>query len=92
MVFIFAALYHFTPCRKLKWKDVMPGAIFTTIGWVVCSLLFSLYVNNFGSYSMIYGSIGAVIILMTWLFLISEVLLIGGEINATLTLCSNCKK
>lgn len=91
MIFIFAALYHFTPCRRLTWREVMPGAIFTTMGWIVCSVLFSLYVNNFNSYSMIYGSIGAVIILMTWMFLISEVLLIGGEINATMTLCKNCK-
>lgn len=91
MMFIFAAIYHFIPCRKLTWKEVIPGAVFTSIGWIVCSEAFSYYVNKFSNYSMLYGSIGAVIILMTWLFLISVLLLVGGEINATLSLCKACK-
>ncbi len=90
MIFIFSALYHYTPCRKLTWKEVLPGSIFATIGWGVFSELFSLYINNFGNYSKIYGSIGAVIIFMTWLFMISVILLVGGEINATLALCKEC--
>lgn len=91
MVIIFAAIYYFIPCRKLSWKEVLPGGIFTSIGWIVCSEAFSYYVNNFSNYSRLYGSIGAVIILMTWLFLISVLLLLGGEINATLSLCKECK-
>jgi len=91
MMFIFASIYHFIPCRKLTWKEVIPGATFTSIGWIVCSEAFSYYVNKFSNYSMLYGSIGAVIILMTWLFLISVLLLVGGEINATLSLCKECK-
>jgi membrane protein len=91
MMFIFASIYYFIPCRKLTWKEVIPGAIFTSIGWIICSEAFSYYVNKFSNYSMLYGSIGAVIILMTWLFLISILLLVGGEINATLSLCKECK-
>jgi len=91
MMIIFALIYHFIPCRKLTWKEVIPGAAFTSIGWIVCSEAFSYYVNKFSNYSMLYGSIGAVIILMTWLFLISIILLVGGEINATLSFCKECK-
>ena len=85
MIFVFSSLFYFVPCRKLTWREVLPGAIFTTLGWALSSVIFSFYINNFGNYSKIYGSIGAVIVFMTWLFLISIVLLIGGEINATLS-------
>ncbi|MCB2290001.1 YihY/virulence factor BrkB family protein [Clostridium sp. CS001] len=82
MIFIFAALYHFTPCRRLNWKEVVPGAIFTTLGWLVASLGFAYYVNNFNNYSSVYGGIGAVIVLMLWLYITSIIILVGGEINA----------
>lgn len=83
-IFIFAALYRYTPCRRLTWKEVMPGAIFSTITLIIVSLGFAYYVNNFGNYSKIYGSIGAVIVLLTWLFILSIIILMGGELNATL--------
>lgn len=84
MVFVFAALYHFTPCRRLTWKEVMPGATFSTLGWLISSLGFAYYVNNFNNYSSIYGGIGAVIVLMLWLYITSIIILLGGEINALL--------
>ncbi|MBK5241024.1 YihY/virulence factor BrkB family protein [Clostridium sp.] len=84
MVFIFAALYHFTPCRRLTWKEVMPGATFSTLGWLISSLGFAYYVNNFNNYSSVYGGIGAVIVLMLWLYITSIIILLGGEINALL--------
>lgn len=84
MVFIFAALYHFTPCKRLTWREVMPGATFSTLGWLVSSLGFAYYVNNFNNYSGVYGSIGAVIVLMLWLYITSIIILLGGEINAQL--------
>lgn len=83
MVFVFAAMYRYTPCTRLTWSEVLPGAIFSTLGWIVISAGFSFYVNNFGNYSKIYGSIGVVIILLTWLFLTSLIIMLGGEINAT---------
>lgn len=84
MVFVFAALYHFTPCRRLTWREVMPGATFSTLGWLLSSLGFAYYVNNFNNYSSIYGGIGAVIVLMLWLYITSIIILLGGEINALL--------
>lgn len=85
MTFVFAAIYHFIPCRKLKWIEVLPGAIFTTIGWIISSLGFSYYVNNFNNYSAIYGSIGVIIVLMIWLYITSIIILLGGELNAILS-------
>jgi membrane protein len=84
MVFVFSALYRYTPCRRMSWVEVLPGAFFSTLGWLVVSIGFSYYVNNFAKYSRIYGSIGAVIILLTWLFLSSVIIILGGELNATL--------
>ena len=84
MILIFSVIYHFIPSRRLKWKEVLPGSIFTTIGWVVISLGFAFYIDNFGNYSLVYGSLGAVVTLMTWLFITSVIILLGGELNATI--------
>jgi len=84
MILVFTAVYRYTPSKRLNWHETIPGAIFTTAGWTLVSIGFSYYVNNFGSYSKIYGSIGAVIALMSWLFISSVIVLIGGEINATI--------
>lgn len=85
LIGVFAFLYNVTPCIRLGWSDVLPGAAITTLGWVVTSLIFAFYVNNFSNYSRLYGGLGAVFILMTWIFLSSVILLLGGEINAALT-------
>ncbi|MCP3762132.1 YihY/virulence factor BrkB family protein [Domibacillus sp. A3M-37] len=79
---VFVGLYYLAPNLKVKYVTVLPGAIFATIGWIIVSLGFSFYVNNFGNYSATYGSIGGVIILMIWLYLSAMILLVGGEVNA----------
>ncbi|MNI49613.1 hypothetical protein D3C73_1042290 [compost metagenome] len=81
---VFAAVYMYMPNLRLKLKEVIPGAAFTTLGWVITSLLFSFYVNQFGNYSKTYGSIGGMIVLLIWLYLSSIIIVLGGEINATL--------
>lgn len=84
MIFVFTLMYRYTPSKRLNWHETVPGAVFSTFGWTVLSIGFSYYVNNFGNYSKIYGSIGAIIALMSWLFISSVIVLIGGEINATI--------
>ncbi|WP_461207125.1 YihY/virulence factor BrkB family protein [Clostridium sp. DL1XJH146] len=84
MIFIFALIYKVTPTIRLTFIQVLPGAIFTTVGWILSSILFSYYVNNFNNYSRLYGGIGAVIALLLWLYISSLIILIGGEINASL--------
>lgn len=86
MILIFASIYRYTPSKMLRWSEVIPGAIACTIGWLVVSLGFSFYINNFSNYSKIYGGLGAVIILITWLYLTSIILIIGGEINSLIVI------
>ena len=61
----------------------MPGAILAAVSWAVISGLFRLYVSNFGNYNRSYGAVGAVIVLMLWLYLSSWVMLIGAQLNVT---------
>ncbi|MCU9614514.1 YihY/virulence factor BrkB family protein [Caldibacillus lycopersici] len=82
LFFMFSALYLVTPNKKLKCLAIIPGAIFSTIGWMVSSFGFSFYVDNFGNYTVTYGSLGVIIILMIWFYLTGVILLLGGEINA----------
>lgn len=77
----FAAIYDFLPQRKLKFTRQLPGALFTTTGWLVFSYGFSLYVMHFSKYSFIYGSLAAIILLMLWIYFCIYMLLIGAEIN-----------
>lgn len=84
MIAVFIVLFWIAPNRRIRMKDVIPGAIFTTLGWIVTSLGFSFYVNNFGNYTNTYGSIGGVIVLLIWLYISSIIIITGGEINATL--------
>ncbi len=88
MILIFALLYKFSPNigknLRIPIREVLPGAVFTTIAWVSLSLLLSYYVNNFGKYAITYGSLGGVIVLLIWIYYSSIVIVLGGEINATL--------
>lgn len=88
LVLVFTTFYRFAPFTKnsnnVKLRNSIPGALFTTLGWLVTSTIFSFYVNNFGRYTITYGSIGGIIILLIWLYLSSVIIVVGGEINATL--------
>jgi len=78
-----AILYRYGPSREEpRWRWVSPGAIVATIIWVIGSGLFALYAQHFGNYNKTYGSLGAIIVLMTWMYLSAFVLLLGAEINA----------
>ncbi|MBR1460242.1 YihY/virulence factor BrkB family protein [bacterium] len=78
--------YYILPDLKgkesFKRKSELPGTVFFTTLWLVGSWGFSVYVNNFSTYNMLYGAIGAFFILMVWLYFTSIILLIGGEINS----------
>ncbi len=84
MVLVFSVIYKIIPSRKIGWMEALPGAIFTSLAWIVASMGFAFYVNHFGRYSDLYGSIGVIIILMVWLKLTSTTILLGGEFNALL--------
>ncbi|ACT03895.1 YihY/virulence factor BrkB family protein [Paenibacillus sp. JDR-2] len=84
MLVVFSLLYWIVPNHKIRFKTVFPGALFATFGWIASSLLFQFYINNFGNYSKTYGSIGGIIILLIWLYISSNIIILGGEVNATL--------
>lgn len=69
---------------KLRITGVLPGAIFSTISWLILIYAFSYYVNNFGSFTSTYGSIASVIILMLWLYSTGMILILGGLLNASM--------
>jgi len=78
-------IYRFAPSRdRARWQWVSWGAVAATLLWIAGSIAFSIYVRNFGSYNETYGTLGAVIILLLWLWLSSFVLLLGAELNAEL--------
>ncbi|NIK71615.1 YihY/virulence factor BrkB family protein [Paenibacillus sp. BK720] len=85
MIVVFSLLYWIVPNRNIHFKSAVPGALFATFGWIASSLLFQFYINNFGNYSKTYGSIGGIIILLIWLYISSNIIILGGEVNATLT-------
>jgi membrane protein len=82
MFLSFSIIYYFGPnLEERKWNWVTPGAVTGVALWLVASLGFRLYLHFFNSYSATYGSLGAVIILMLWLYITGFAVLIGGELN-----------
>jgi membrane protein len=78
-----AVLYRYGPDReKAKWRWITWGSTFAALAWIAVSILFSWYVTNFGSYNETYGSLGAVIGFMTWIWLSAIVILVGAELDA----------
>ena len=82
MVF-FLGIYTFVPDRKLSLKDQVPGAVFSTLGWLGFSLAFSLYVTHFGgwNYSYMYGSLAAIVLFLLWLYFCMCILFMGAEVH-----------
>lgn len=81
LIIVFSGLYKWLPQKHHTLKSQMPGALFSTLGWIVFSALFSIYFNNFSNYSYMYGSLTAVVVLMLWLYICICILFIGAEIN-----------
>lgn len=78
---IFWLMYRFVPNHKVKFITQIPGAIFAAIGWYILSWGFSLYLNVFKNFSIIYGSLTSIMLLMIWIYWCMYVLLLGAEIN-----------
>ena len=83
IIMLSAALaYYLLPDVKQKFKFITPGSVFGTIVWLLATWGFSVYVSNFGNYNVTYGSIGGVIVLLTWFYITGFIFLMGGEMNA----------
>ena len=75
------ATFRYAPCGAPRWRWLSPGTLFAALAWLISTLIFDFYVDNFGSYDRLYGTLGTVILLLTWLWISSLVFLLGGEIN-----------
>lgn len=89
--FIISSIYYQIPARKKEWRFFSPGSIIATFLFIVSSLGFSSYINNFGQYNKLYGSIGTLMVILIWIYFNSISLLIGFELNASI-ITANIKK
>jgi membrane protein len=80
-----ALVYRYAPNRPdAPWRWITPGSAAATLLWLLATMGFGLYVSNFGSYNATYGSLGGVVVFLTWLYLSAYILLMGGELNSEL--------
>ncbi|WP_180946853.1 YihY/virulence factor BrkB family protein [Peptostreptococcus faecalis] len=86
MTYIFLNFFTIGPSGSLKYRYTIPGAAVTTFLWLLFSLFYSAYTENFGQFREIYGSISSIIILMTWIYLCSMSMIIGYKLNAIIYL------
>jgi membrane protein len=84
VMFIWALLFKFLPNTTRPLHIFTPGAVIGVLLWVAASVLFALYVKNFGKYDRTYGTLGAIIIFLTWLWLTNLAMLVGAEVNDVL--------
>lgn len=83
-LFTISIIYYFAPALHSRWRFITIGSVFATLLSIMVSYFFSFYIANFGTYNKLYGSIGAMIAMMVWIYLISIILLIGFEVNASI--------
>jgi membrane protein len=81
---VIALIYHNAVPRTQPWHSVIPGATLATGMWFSSTLLFGFYLQHYADYSIIYGSLGAAIALLVWMYMVSLVILVGAEFNAML--------
>jgi membrane protein len=82
ILFAMAVLYYYAPEARQSFRWILPGAVTATVLWLGSSSLFRIFVRNFGQYNKLYGSLGAVVILLIWLYITGLIILLGAEINA----------
>ena len=88
----FTGLYTFLPYEKMRLKSQLPGAVFSTVCWILFSFAFSLYFKYFSRFSTMYGSLASVAVLMLWLYFCICILFMGAEINFHLSRMEHFRK
>ena len=82
MAILVKVIYTLAPNKKIPSKYVNKGVLFTTVGWVITTVIYSFYTNNIAHYDLFYGSLSNLIVLMLWIYVISYILVVGIAINA----------
>jgi len=75
--------YRYAPGGGPRWRYITPGTVFGAVSWLIATRAFGFYVNNYGSYDRVYGALGTILVLLTWLWISALVILIGAEVNMT---------
>ncbi len=81
-VMVTASLYYFGPYRQQRWRFVWPGAILATTLWLIATSVFAWYTQHMAHYNVLYGSVGAIIALLMWMYVLALIALLGCEFNA----------
>lgn len=76
-------IYTIAPSKNIRSEETTYGAMFTTFGWILATLIFKFYLNHFARYDIIYGNLAAIIIMMVWMFFLSYIFVLGMAINAS---------
>lgn len=84
MMLAVATIYYFTPDVEQSFRFITPGSVMAVLVWIVTSVGFGIYVQNFSNYDATYGSVGAIIVLLLYFYISSAVLLFGAELNAVI--------
>lgn len=93
LALLFAVIYYWGPdVRQRKWRWLTPGGAIGILGWALASVGLRIYLHYFNSYTRTYGSLGAVIILLTWFYLSGLMLLLGGEVNSEIEAAATEKR
>jgi membrane protein len=93
LALLFAVIYYWAPdLKQRRWRWLTPGAAIGIVGWALASIGLRVYLHFFDSYTRTYGSLGAVIILLTWFYLSGLMLLIGGEVNSEIEAAATEKR
>ncbi|MFA4851832.1 MAG: YihY/virulence factor BrkB family protein [Bacteroidales bacterium] len=90
--FIISFLYYFAPAKRERFRFISAGSTLATLLFILTSLGFNFYISNFSQYNKLYGSIGALIIILMWIYINAIVLLIGFELNASIMNAKKSKK
>lgn len=84
LLFVVEFIYHVAPNVRRPWRWITPGSVLAVFLWLAGTRLFSMYVSHFGRYELLYGSLGAVVVFLLWLYIAGLAVLVGGELNAEL--------
>ena len=76
-------IYTIAPSKNIRSEETTYGAMFTTFGWIIATLIFKYYLNHFARYDIIYGNLAAIIIMMVWMYFLSYIFVLGMAINAS---------
>ena len=84
-MFGLVAVHFWLPAGKRKLKEIVPGLVFTLIGWLIGSTVFANYIDRFSSYVTTYAGLASIMIALVFLYIVSAVFILGGELNAAIS-------